>query len=60
MNYMVYSNLLGSKLLGTNVLELHFVMLANHDQNKFWSCFRLAQSVFMCKVGIECIIEFIG
>jgi len=27
--------LLGSKLLGTNVLELHFVKLANHDQNKF-------------------------
>ena len=25
--------LLGSKELGTNVLELHFVMLANHDQN---------------------------
>ena len=26
-------SLLGSKELGTNVLELHFVMLANHDQN---------------------------
>ena len=26
-------NLLGSKTLGLNVLELHFVMLANHDQN---------------------------
>ena len=26
---------LGSKELGTNVLELHFVMLANHDQNVF-------------------------
>ena len=25
--------LLGSKTLGLNVLELHFVMLANHDQN---------------------------
>ena len=25
--------LLGSKELGTNVLELHFVMLVNHDQN---------------------------
>ena len=23
--------MLGSKELGTNVLELHFVMLANHD-----------------------------
>ena len=26
-------SLLGSNELGTNVLELHFVMLANHDQN---------------------------
>ena len=25
--------LLGSKTLGLNVLELHFVMLANYDQN---------------------------
>ena len=25
--------MLGSKELGTNVLELHFIMLANHDQN---------------------------
>ena len=25
--------LLGSKILGLNVLELWFVMLANHDQN---------------------------
>ena len=25
--------LLGSKTLGLNVFELHFVMLANHDQN---------------------------
>ena len=24
---------LGSKTLGLNVLELHFVILANHDQN---------------------------
>ena len=45
--------LLGSKILGLNVLELHFVMLANHDQN-VQPCFRLAQSMFMCKVGIEC------
>ena len=28
-------SLLGSKELGTNVLELQFVMLANHDQNIF-------------------------
>ena len=26
-------SLLGSEELGTNVLEVHFVMLANHDQN---------------------------
>ena len=26
-------SLLGSKTLGLNVLELQFVMLANHDQN---------------------------
>ena len=25
--------LLGSKTLGLNVLELHYVMLTNHDQN---------------------------
>ena len=36
---------LGSKELGTNVLELHFVMLANHDQNVL-VLFRLAQSMF--------------
>ena len=35
--------LLGSKELGTNVLELHFVMLANHDQN-ILILFRFAQS----------------
>ena len=38
-------NLLGSKTLGLDVLELHYVMLANHDQN-IQSCFRLSQSVF--------------
>ena len=27
--------MLGSKELGTNTLELQFVMLANHDQNVF-------------------------
>ena len=49
-------SLLGSKELGTNVLKLHFVMLANHDQN-ILVLFRLAQtcskSVLLCKVGIE-------
>ena len=37
-------SLLGSKELGTNVLELHFVMLANYDQNVL-VLFRLAQSM---------------
>ena len=45
-------NLLGSKNLGLNVLYLQFVMLANHDQN-ILVLFRFAQSVFICKVGIE-------
>ena len=42
----IYINqiLLGSKELGTNVLELYFVMLANHDQ-KILVLFRLAQSI---------------
>ena len=51
-------NLMGSKTLGLNILELHFVMLANHDQN-VQSCFRLAQSMFMCKIGIKCTAKFI-
>ena len=34
--------LLGSKELGTNVLKLYFIMLANHDQNVL-ILFRLAQ-----------------
>ena len=51
-------SLLGSKTLGLNILELYFVMLANNDQN-VWSCFRVAQSMFMCKVGIECTAGFI-
>ena len=37
-------SLLGSKELGTNVLELHFVMLTNYDQNVL-VLFRLAQSM---------------
>ena len=36
--------LLGSKELGTNVLELRFVILANHDQNVL-VLFRLVQSM---------------
>ena len=46
-------SLLGSKESKTNVLKLHFVILANHDQN-ILALFRLAQSIcFLCKVGIE-------
>ena len=45
--------MLDSKILGLNVLELQFVMLANHDQNVL-ILFRLAQSIcFLCKVRIE-------
>ena len=36
--------MLGFKELRTNVLELHFVMLANHDKN-ILVLFRLAQSM---------------
>ena len=49
--------LLGSKELGTNVLELHFVMLANYDQNVL-VLLRFTQNVFICKVGIECSAGF--
>ena len=49
--------MLGSKTLGLNVLEFQFVMLANHDQN-ILVLFRLAQSVFICEVGIECSAGF--
>ena len=50
-------SLLGSKTLGLNVLELHFVMLVNHDQNVL-VFFRIALSIFKCKVGIECTTGF--
>ena len=42
-SYECIKNVLVSKELGTNVLELHFVMLANHDQN-ILVLFRLDQS----------------
>ena len=52
-------SLLGSKELGTNVLKLHFVMLANHDQNVLL-LFRLAQSMCcLCKVGIELLQDLL-
>ena len=48
-----------SKELGTNVLELYFVMLANHDQN-FLVLFRLAQSICLLgKVGIELLQDLL-
>ena len=46
--------MLGSKTLGTKCLRTSICnMLANHDQN-IESRFRLAKSVFICKIGIEC------
>ena len=51
--------MLGSKELGTNVLELRFVMLENHDQN-ICVLFRLAQSMCcLCKVGIELLQDLL-
>ena len=45
--------MLDSKILGLNILELQFVMLANYDQNVL-VLFRLAQSIcFLCKVRIK-------
>ena len=50
---------MGSKTLGLNVLELQFVMLANHDQN-ILVLFRLAQSIcFLCKVGIDLLQDLL-
>ena len=50
---MFLSKKMKTYLLGLNVLEFQFVMLANHDQNVL-VLFRLAQSIcFLCKVGIE-------
>ena len=45
-------SLLGSKTLGTNVLELQFV-ICWQTMIKIESRFRLAQSVFNCKIGIK-------
>ena len=46
-------SLLGSKSLGTKCIRTSICnMLANHDQN-IESRFRLAQRVFIGKVGIE-------
>ena len=51
--------MLGSKGLGTNVLELHFIMLENYDRNVL-VLFRLAQSIcFLCKVGIKLLQDLL-
>ena len=45
--------MLGSKTLGTKYIRTSlYIMLANHDQNIEFR-FRLAQRVFICKIGIE-------
>ena len=51
-------SLLGSKELGTKVLELQCVMLANHDKNILVQI-QAAQSACLCKVGIEYTVGFI-
>ena len=46
-------SLLGFKTLGTKCIRTSLcIILANHDQN-IESRFKLTQSVFICKVGIE-------
>ena len=46
-------SLLGSKTLGTKCIRTSICnVLANHDQNIEFR-FRLAQSMFICKIGIE-------
>ena len=51
--------MLGSKGLGTNVLELHFIMLENYDRNVL-VLFRLTQSIcFLCKVEIELLQDLL-
>ena len=44
--FVIQFLLLDSKTLGLNVLELQFVMLANHDQNGL-VLFRLAQNMWL-------------
>ena len=54
-------SLLGSKTLGLNVLELQFVLLANHEQNVL-VLFRLAQSMlFYVKLELSsCRIYYVN
>ena len=51
-------SLLGSKELGTNVLELQCVMLANHDQN-IWSRFRLLKVCFCVKLELSLLQDLL-
>ena len=52
--------MLVSKELGTNVLELYFVMLANHDQNVFSLVYICSKYMFfLCKVGIELLQDLL-
>ena len=44
--FVIQFLLLDSKTLGLNVLELQFLMLANHDQNGL-VLFRLAQNMWL-------------
>ena len=46
--YKLVSKTLGAKCISTSICNV----LANHDQN-IESRFRLAQSVFICKIEIE-------
>ena len=52
--------MLVSKELGTNVLELYFVMLANHDQKVFSLVYICSMYMFfLCKVGIELLQDLL-
>ena len=53
-------SLLGSNTLGTECIRTSLcIMLANHDQNIEFR-FRLAQSVFICKIWNRVIVGFIS
>ena len=53
-------SLLGFKTLGTKCIRTSLcIMLANHDQNIEFR-FRLAQSVFICKIWNRVIVGFIS
>ena len=60
-------SLLGTKELGTNVLELQCVMLANHDQDiqsRFWLlkvcfCVRLESSVLQARLDRSKLVQIV-